>query len=184
MNGSGDIELDVFDCFRPFLAQNGNFRLGGEYIFYEARIETCVFWLLRGVNDLFMNSGSGVNELGVFYPFWPFLAQNGYFRWSEGYTLYQTLIETYIFYFICGVNQLSTMNGSGDIELGIFNCFRPFLAQNGNFRLAGEYIFYEAVIETWVFWLFWGVSELFTSSGSRDNELGLFCPFLPFLAQK
>ena len=65
-----------------------------------------------------------------FCPFFHILPQKGNFRSSEGYILYQTLIETHYLRLFWGVNQLRTTSGSWDIR---FSQFRPFWPKNGQF---------------------------------------------------
>ena len=58
-----------------------------------------------------------------FLPFFALFAQKGYFRWSEGYKLYRTLIEKYLLRVHRWVNQLFTTSGSLNIEFGYLLTF-------------------------------------------------------------
>ena len=105
--------------------------LSDGYTLYQTLIGSWGFWSFWGVNQHSTTNGSGDIRIGDFLPFWHFFLKNGHFRGSDRYTLYQTLIGSWDFWSFWGVNQPSTTNGSGDIELGIF---WPFLTLFGQKR--------------------------------------------------
>ena len=55
-----------------------------------------------------------------------------------------------------------------------FGPFWPYLGIFEHFRLSERYEIYERLIETWSFWLKWGVYQVSTTNGSRDRDFGPF----------
>ena len=88
-----------------------------------------------------------ISNWGFFGPFWPFLVKKGHFRWSDGYTLYETLIGNLSFRLKWGVYHVRTTNRSGGIDLGNFEPFWPKKARKGHFR--GHIILF-MLFETWI----------------------------------
>ena len=70
-------------------------------------------------------------EIRLFWPFFAFFPQKRHFRLSEGYSLWQTLIEKCLFRLKWGVIQLRTTYGSRDMT------FHPVEVGTGNRRGCG-----------------------------------------------
>ena len=73
-----------------------------------------------------------------FGPFWPYLGIFEHFRLSDRYATYETLTETWSFWLKWGVYQVSTTNGSRDIDSWLFwpllvpsDPIRGFLSTSG-----------------------------------------------------
>ena len=78
-----------------------------------------------------------------------------------------------------GISQHCAINHSEDKEIWLN---KPFLTKNGyisHFRQSYSYTLYETLIKSWVLWLKWGVSQVYTISRSEDINIRLFGPFSP-----
>ena len=127
-----------------------------------------------------------VREISDIAAFWVllanFLSKNGNFSqfcFSDGYTLYQTLIERWPLRIKWGVNHPLTTSGSSDTDFGLF---QPVLAKNTKSAISvslRDILYMIDIYKNGVLRLKWGFIRLHTSSGSWDMRFWLFSLFKP-----
>ena len=104
--------------FWPFLTLFGQKRalsmVWWIYIIWSTNKKLRLPVILRG-QPTFYDQWFRRYRIGDFWPFWHFFLKNGHFRFSDGYTLYQTLIEKLSFRLKWGVYHVHKTSGSGDI---------------------------------------------------------------------
>ena len=126
-NGSGYIELAIYDLFGP---KGALLVVWWVYIVSNTNRNMRFVVILRN-QPTFYDKWFRRYWIRAFWPFFDsFWSKKGPLECSDGYILSETLIESWGLRSFWGVNQPTT-NRSGDIELAIFGLFGPFWPKKG-----------------------------------------------------